>query len=151
MSARKFRLARGESGSALLEMAVVAPLLILILVGAFEVGRFAQLAIVVGNAARAGVQYGAHDLITANDNAGMRTAALNDGQNMTGLTVTTATHFCRCADGSASTCQATDCSSSHRLVFVQVDTNGAFSSLFHLPGVPATFNVNGHAVMRVGQ
>ncbi|HEV3089082.1 MAG TPA: TadE/TadG family type IV pilus assembly protein [Candidatus Elarobacter sp.] len=151
MSARKLALARGESGSALVELSVIAPLLALLLIGSFEVGRFAQFAIVVGNAARAGVQYGAHDLVTANDNTGMRTAALNDGGNIAGLSVTTASHYCTCADGSASTCQPTDCPASHRLLFVQVDTTGSFPSLFHFPGVPVTFNVNGHAVMRVGQ
>ncbi len=145
------RLARAEAGSALAEMAVIVPVLVLLLIGLIEVGRYAQYSIVVGNAARAGVQYGAQNLGTAKDaSGGMETAALNDAGNIAGVTAT-ATQYCRCSDGSTSTCQPTDCASSHQLVFVQVDVTGTFQSLLHFPGVPQSQTITSRAIMRVAQ
>src|SRR5579863_10421150 len=110
--------ARRESGQSLLEFALVAPIVMLLMVGSIEIGRILYMTILVNNAARAGAQYGAQNLATAADENGMQNAALADGQNIAGLNAN-ATHFCSCADGSSSTCQPTDCSASHRLVYVQ--------------------------------
>lgn len=146
-------LARADAGSALAEIAVVLPMLVLLLIGLVEVGRFGSYIIMTGNAARAGVQYGAQNTITANDTAGMKSSAKNDAQNDAGLTANALT-FCQCADGTGSTCLATDCASSHRLVFVEVDTTGTWQSLTNFPGLPSslrTITVHGKAVMRVAQ
>ncbi|HMC70120.1 MAG TPA: TadE family protein, partial [Mycobacteriales bacterium] len=110
-------LARRDDGSALAEMALVLPMLVLLIIGLIEVGRFGNYAILVGNAARAGVQYGAQNTVTAADVTGMQNRALQDGQSITGLTAT-ASSYCECADGSASTCQPTDCAASHRIMYV---------------------------------
>jgi Flp pilus assembly protein TadG len=140
----------GEAGQNLVEFAVVTPVLLLLLVGAVEVGRLAYLGMLVQNAARAGVQYGSQSLATAADNTGMQNAALNDGQNISGLTAA-ASHYCTCADGSSSSCAAGDCSGSHMLVYVQVNTTGQFQPLIHCPGLPSTYVLNGQVVMRVAQ
>jgi Flp pilus assembly protein TadG len=139
-----------DPGQALAEMAVIAPLLLLLLIGLVEVGRYANFSILVSNAARAGVQYGAQNLVTAADNTGMQNAATADAQNIAGLTAV-ATHLCKCADGSASTCLPADCTSSHRLVYVQVDTTGTLTSLLNFGGVVPSLQVRGHAVMRAAQ
>jgi hypothetical protein len=109
--------------------------------------------IVVGNAARAGVQYGAQNLVTAANITQMQNSALNDAQGVTGMTAT-ASNYCECADGSASTCLPTDCSTSHRIVYVKVITTGTMPSLTNFAGLPAslrTITVQGQAVMRVAQ
>ncbi|HEY0614374.1 MAG TPA: TadE/TadG family type IV pilus assembly protein [Candidatus Elarobacter sp.] len=147
---RACALARAEGGSAIAETAVIAPLIMLLLIGLVEVGRYAQFSIVVGNAARAGVQYGAQNLGTADDGAGMTAAALGDAQNAAGLSATSS-QFCRCADGTTSTCQPADCPASHRLVFVQVDATGTFASMLHVPGIPGSQTITSRAVMRVAQ
>jgi hypothetical protein len=139
-----------EAGQSLLEFALVAPVVMLMLVGAIEVGRAFYLSILVNNAAHAGVQYGAQNLATAADNNGMQNAAVSDAQNLAGLTAT-ASHFCSCADGSSSSCQPSDCSGSHRLVYVQVNTSGIFQPLIPYPGLPSSYPLNGQAVMRVAQ
>lgn len=141
---------RCEAGVAAVEFALVAPVLMLLLLGLIEVGRYAYYSILVSNAARAGVSYGAANLVMAKDNTGMQQAALNDGGNVAGLTAT-ASHYCQCADGSASSCLETDCTTSHRIAYVQVQTTGRFSSLLHFPLLPNTFNVSSTAVMRVEQ
>jgi Flp pilus assembly protein TadG len=139
-----------DAGQALAEVAVIVPLLVLLLIGLIEVGRYANFSILVSNAARAGVQYGAQNLVTVADNVAMQNAATADAQNIAGLTAT-ATHFCKCSDGTASTCLPGDCSSSHRLVYVQVDTTGTFASLLNFGGIVPSLTVAGHAVMRAAQ
>ena len=76
-----------ERGQSLVELAFVVPLLLLLLVGIIEIGRFAYYSILVSNAARAGAQYGAQSLANASDGLGIAAAANRDGQGGTGLTV----------------------------------------------------------------
>lgn len=67
-----------ERGQSVLEMALIVPLLILLLLGIIEVGRYAELAIVVANAARTGAVYGAQNLATAANTGGIQDAVQND-------------------------------------------------------------------------
>ena len=147
-------LAGCESGSALAEMAVVLPLLVLVLLALIEVGRFGDYTVRAGNAARAGVQYGAQNTTAALDLTGMQNAATSDASAGAGFSAT-ASNYCQCSDGSASpNCLPSDCASSHRIVFVEVDTTGTFGSLTNFAGLPAslrTITVHGKAVMRVAQ
>src|SRR5580700_2499751 len=85
-----------EDGQTLLEVALLTPLLLLLLVGIFEVGRFAYYSIEVSNAARAAVQYGAQSLADARDTVGLKQAAMNDSPDVSGLTVTP-TVLCACS------------------------------------------------------
>jgi Flp pilus assembly protein TadG len=71
----------GVNGQALLETALMLPLLL----GIIEFGRVAYFSILVANAAHAGAHYGARSPASAADNAGMVQAALNEGQNASGL------------------------------------------------------------------
>jgi Flp pilus assembly protein TadG len=50
------RIARGERGTALVEAAIIVPLVLLIMVGIFEVGRLYQTYQVLTNAAREGAR-----------------------------------------------------------------------------------------------
>ena len=140
-----------ERGQAMAELAIIAPLMLVLVIGLVELGRYANFSIEVANAARAGVQYGAQNLAVANDNAGMQNAATADAPDLGAGISATATHFCTCANGATSTCQPTDCAGSHRLLYVQVDTSETFNSMLHFPGVLNSLQVKGHAVMRVVQ
>ncbi len=142
-----------EGGQSLVELALVLPVLLLLLVGTIEVGRFAYYSILVANAARAGAQYGAQGLLTAADNAGMLTAAQNDGQNVAGLTVS-AVQRCGCTGaGLSATCPvAPPCTlPNHALVYVEVTATGTFSSLFNYPGLPPSIVLTSTEKMRVAQ
>ena len=141
---------RRTRGQAAVELALSVPLLLMMLLMVVETGRAFYIAISISNAARAGVQYGSQNLSTAADNAGMKAAAANDAPNIVGMT-TTATHFCQCADGTASTCLSTDCSSSHRLLYTQVNTSAPYSPLVNFMGILPPMTVPGKAVMRVVQ
>ena len=140
----------GDSGGALVELALAISLVSTLLLGAAEFGRLAYASIEVTNAAHAGAHYGAQSHTTAADNAGMKTAATQDAANVSGMTAT-ATHTCACADGTASTCQAADCAASRILVYVQVNTSATVDPLIYVPGLPKTYTVKGKAVMKVVQ
>lgn len=139
----------GQRGVALVEIAIILPLLLLLAIGGVEIGRYANYANIAANAAHAGVQWGAQSLMTASDNFGMRNAAALDWGTATGL-YAAPTHYCQCSDGTASTCLETDCPLPlHRILWVQVIVTGNLTSLLAYPGLPRTFTISKTAVMRV--
>jgi len=147
---RLFRAAGKANGEALVEMAIVLPLLTLLLLGAFDMGMAAYTSIEVSNAALAGVQYGAQNATTAGDVTGIQNAAAADASNIA-LGQTSASHTCICADGSASTCKPTDCSGSAIVTVLTVQTQATFTPFFHIPVIPTSFTIRGQAIQKVMQ
>ncbi|MGA8727847.1 MAG: TadE/TadG family type IV pilus assembly protein [Terracidiphilus sp.] len=142
--------ARNDKGQALIELALSMPILILLFAGAAEFGSVVYASIELSNAAMAGVQYGAQDPTTAGDTTGIQTAASNDAQNIT-LGPTTVSKSCICSNGSASTCLATDCSTSNIETILTVQTQAVFDPGIHLPGFATTYTLYGKAVQKVLQ
>jgi Flp pilus assembly protein TadG len=135
-----------------MELAFVLPVFVLLLLGVIEIGRYAYIAILVGNAARAGADYGAQSKML--DTVGIKNAADYDfagstngtpgptnGQAYSALTVVSS-QSCGCDSGGTITSFAcsTDPDScpagSHWIVFVSVTASGTFSGLFNYPGIP---------------
>lgn len=94
-----------DAGSAFVETALVLPLLLLIVMGAAELGRIAYAAVEVANAARAGAAYGAQSTLTASEtgtiasglNDQIAVAAVADAADFTAGTVqATASNSCVC-------------------------------------------------------
>jgi Flp pilus assembly protein TadG len=168
---------RGERGSALVELAVTAPLLMGMMIGTAEVGRIAYAAIEVSNAARAGAAYGAQSLTTASSTANIEQAAKNEAPNISSLTVTTS-EACVCesintSTGATTTTSITTCSGTgstagtqcpasttsgtvnNIVQFVTVTTTATVATMFTYNyrgfGLPATFTLNGYSEMRVVQ
>jgi Flp pilus assembly protein TadG len=141
-----------ERGQSLVELAFVVPLLLLLLVGIIEIGRFAFYSILVSNAARAGAQYGAQSLASASDTVVFAAAATGDGLGGRGLTVTSS-QKCGCSGATLSgTCPATLCGApNHPLVYVRVQVIGSFPAVFRYPGMPASIDVTSIEEMRVAQ
>lgn len=144
-----------EAAQSLVELALVFPLFTMILLGATEFARFAWASIEVSNAARAGAQYGAQTHVTAADSAGMQTAALHDGVNLTGLTATTS-QYCVCSTAESTTivCSTglTSCPSPATvLLYVQVNTTATITPVVHYPTLPSSLTLHGSAVMAVEQ
>ncbi|MFP5204231.1 MAG: TadE/TadG family type IV pilus assembly protein [Acidobacteriota bacterium] len=142
--------AGAESGQALVELSVALSLLVLILLGAVEFGQIAYSSIEVANAAKAGVQYGAQNGYTAADSIGIQNAAQGSAPNLSGMTVTSSV-ACVCSDGSASTCQNTDCPNSHIEETVTVATQYALSPIIHIPQFAGSIALHGQAIQRCGQ
>ena len=137
---------RSEAGGALVETALTAPLLTIMILGAVEFARVAYTAIEVTNAAEAGVTYGAQSGLTASDIAGITWAATKDASNVTSLTVSNVALGYVCSDGSAATGASGDCSNSHLEETVTVQTQATLNPIIHVPGLPATYTLYGHAV-----
>lgn len=144
----------------MVEFALVLPMLVLMMLGVIELGRYAYIAVLVGNAARAGASYGSLSLSRSSDIGGITTAATNDFKNngQTGLSVT-ATTSCGC--DSSGTITSANCSplvnifagtcpgGGHWIVNVVVTASGSFTALFNYPGIPSPLNVSETATLRV--
>jgi len=157
-----------QSGQALLEMAIVTPMLLLLMLGLIEIGRYAYIAILVGNAARAGAAYGAQSHAQASQATGtdsITTAANNDFQNngrQTSSLTVTSTFSCGCDSGGAINpppsgtnaycflANAINCTGGgHFVEVVSVTASSQFSSLFNYPGLPSPITVTRTSQMRV--
>src|SRR5579871_6183987 len=128
---------RGWRGQTVVEVALLLPLLLFLLVGLIEVGRYAYFDILISNAARAGAQYGAQSLIQAADVAGIRTAAQNDG--LAAMTIT-ATQQCGCSAAALGGCPS-GAVCPQPLVYVQVTATDTYNSLFRYPGIPRSLRL----------
>lgn len=150
MTSRRNTYGQNSSGQSCAELAFSIPLLIVLLLAVIEAGRISLVALQLSSAARAGVQYGAQNLTTINDSVGMQNAAKADAASLAGF-VATASHYCQCSDGSASTCLSTDCTGSHRLAYVKVSTSASYTPCISWPGMPVAMTLTGQAIMRVAQ
>jgi Flp pilus assembly protein TadG len=162
---------RNDSGQSLLELALLLPMLIAMLLGVIELGRYAYISILVANAARAGAAYGAQSLEQSVDTLGIQAAAESDfrnqvnGQDAGTLIVLPPVISCGCdsngtigngnvgpACSTPSNPGAGNCGSgTHWVVMVSVTASGTFNSLFNYPGIPSTLTVSSTATLRVPQ
>jgi Flp pilus assembly protein TadG len=130
-------LRRGDdAGQAVLEVALFAPFMLVLLMAAIDLGRLSQFDTVLAASARAGAQYGSLNLVNAANTAGMTSAATNEAQGSTAFTVTSS-NFCQCYGSTGTvTCTSTACATTHRMLFVKVSVSATFVPLFHyFPGM----------------
>lgn len=147
---RVTRLLRDEIGSQLVETAIVAPLLVLMALGAADFARVNYAAITLSHAARAGAQFGAHSPAAASDTAGMVQAARDEAADLEGPINVTAERFCRCPSGSAVSCNAGTCGTGvFKEIYVSVTAARTFNTLAPYPGVPSAVPLSRQAVLRV--
>jgi Flp pilus assembly protein TadG len=137
-----------EAGQALVETAIAIPVLLLLLLGAAELGGIIYAGIEASNAARAAVQYGAMNGGAVTDTQGMLTAAQNDAYNLPSTSPVTfpspPTAVCSCSNGvGTSTCTPGDCPGAQIEETLTVYTQVTFTAPISLPGLPKTFTLNG--------
>ena len=131
---------RTDAGGALVELALVLPVLILVFVGTVDFGRVFYASQSLTNAARAGAQYGAASPALSGDFAGMEARAVA-ATNTPGVTAA-ATRLCQCASNAgvfsptapaANTCTGvvtTSCpGGGHLVVTVTVSTTRTFTTV----------------------
>jgi Flp pilus assembly protein TadG len=146
-SSHTARACRPRAGQAMVELALVVPVLVVLLMGATDLARVFYFSIAVNNAARAGVQYGAQDLSKSADFSGMAQAALNDGSGISGLNAT-ASNFCECPGSAPQSCSPLP-SCPGVATYVEVQTSAQFNTLLKYPGLPSAVALSGNATMRV--
>ena len=151
---RKRSFAEDSSGMALIELALVTPLLIALLLGAAEYGRLCYVGMEVTNAAHAGVAYATQNRNNAHQTAITKTVALNEESNIINMSSPpldtssiTVEELCASAyDETPGTCSTTD---PNPVEWVRVNTQVTVNSLFHPYGDTGTYTLHGSAMMRV--
>jgi Flp pilus assembly protein TadG len=154
---------RGESGNALVELALIFSLVAMpLLIGTAEMGFLIYDSIEVANAAHAGSMYGMLSITYASDVAGMRSAAQAESSDFgTSLSVTPTSYYACSgavngtkytgANAQANAVSACTGGSNHPLEFVQVTTSASITPPVAFPGLPAAFTLTGSSVMEVQQ
>jgi Flp pilus assembly protein TadG len=145
-----------EAGQALIEVALGVSLLLLLLLGAVEFGRFAYFAIELSNAAKAAAQYGSQNSITAADVAGMQLVASQDAPEVNSACTNFTTTIqqpatCACVvsgASSAASCSATNCAG-YIVQYLTVSTSAQCRPMIHADHFTATLTMTGHAVQEV--
>jgi Flp pilus assembly protein TadG len=137
---------RGDSGQALIEIAILVPVLMFLTLGIVELGRYAYVSILIGNAARAGTAYGTQSLPQSVDTVGIQTAARNDyrsnGQNPQNLAITSSVS-CGCdLGGGIVTAPCTGsgagvCGTGRWVAVLSVTASGTFAPLFTYTRIPS--------------
>jgi Flp pilus assembly protein TadG len=152
-------LRRNQAGSALVEAALTAPLLVFMVLGVVEFGRVAYIAVETSNAARAAVSYGCQKPITAADPGGMQAIARLEASGLisqnVNLSVNTAAN-CSCSSPDTSTTPFTCTGASLNLCpdpsFVEqtlnVTVTATFDPIVHAGNWPGSFTITGRAVQK---
>jgi len=141
------KLRKSETGSALLEVALILPTLLLVLVGAVDFGRAYYVTIEVSSAAEAGALYGT---LNPSNTSGMQAAAIADAKDVTNLTATSS-YGCECSDGTSpsNSCSSPPSGCSSGIVnYVEVDTVANYSPILIYPGIPSSIVLKGKSRMR---
>jgi Flp pilus assembly protein TadG len=146
-------LCKANDGTALVEMALVVPVLLLLVFGAVDFGRAYYVKIEVTNAAHAGAEYGSQ---YPKDTAGITTAAKQSASDLSNLTVPTIAYGCECSDGSSysANCAATlTCASSSSrgtnvVNRVQVTATSVYTTLVPWRVIPSSFTLTSTATIR---
>lgn len=140
----------GESGQALIETAITLAMLVVMLLGAVEIGSIAYAAMQVTNAARAAVQYGDQSIGVMQDSTGMQTAASLEAPFLPNLNTPPPTLSCVCADGTACSTSGTSCGmGTTPVITIHVTTSATVTPYIHLPGLPSSFTLYGQAYQQV--
>jgi Flp pilus assembly protein TadG len=136
---------RKEDGSSIMEVAMAAPLLLLLLAGAVDIGRAYFFAIEVSSAAEAGALYGSQN---PTDTVGMVSAAKLDASGISTI-APVASSGCECADGSSASpaCTSVPVCNSNVVSYVEVDTAYSYTPILSIPGIQPSFPLTARARM----
>jgi Flp pilus assembly protein TadG len=162
---------KDNSGSAIVEIALVSPLFLLMLLGGFELGRVAHFTIEVQNAAHAGAAYGSQNSGTAGvaSQPAVTQAAQNDAPDVSGLTATPgnacvcetlttgsdptyapSSGTISCSDPTIIACSGSSSTVTYRIVsYATVTTQATINPIFNVSGLPGSYTLHGYSAMRV--
>jgi len=144
---RIFRRARhDEHGTALVELAIALPFLLLAAIGVTEFGRVYFNAIRIANATMAGAEFGARNSGTG-DPDNIRQVVRDDAGDQT--LVVTSNAVCRCPGSDAPvTCSNTCAGYGPPQFFIEVTTTKTHNFLLRYPGIPQSITVTRTATFR---
>lgn len=138
---------RRRRGTAIIEFAIIAPLMFLLVAAVVDYTLLMRAAIAVGDAARAGVEFGSISTANASNLPAIQAAALRAAPDVKGLTATAA-KVCSCANGNTVNCSGGSCPSGPVRTYVQVTASTTVSPIFTYPQLGYTGAVVATATMR---
>ncbi|MGH7842542.1 MAG: TadE/TadG family type IV pilus assembly protein [Candidatus Binataceae bacterium] len=141
-------LARGQS---VVEIALVAPVLILLLCVAGDFARLFFTSIDLNQAARAGAQYGSQTVITAADTNGIKTAVTTAGASISGLTESSTQCTCAASTSVAACGSGYNCAGDPSATYIEVDASATYTTFTKYPGMPTSIPLTSKAIMAVQQ
>jgi len=147
MAASPLRARYRMKGTATIEFAVMAPLILLLLAGVLDFSILLRTATCAANAARVGSEYGSRKSSAATDYSGMQTAAVNSAPGVAGLTASAA-RSCQCSGGGSVSCTGT-CGAGSMQVYVQVTVQAPAHTIFDYSALSVPSGVTAQASMRV--
>jgi Flp pilus assembly protein TadG len=146
---RLFRMLDAESGSAIVELAVAIPILLLLAIGVGDFARIYYAAITVANAARAGAQYGAQYGSHSPGNTTVMNAGARAEAGTFALDSVSSARVCRCADGTVVDCVTGNCGSyGVPQVFDSVRVRSTVRFIIRYPGIADSVIIIRTAVFR---
>lgn len=144
-----------RKGNALIEFALISPVIFLAMFGAADFSRVIAVKTAVQNAADAAANFAAQGTMQPGapcpptvDISGIQQAASNDFGNKTGFSAVAVVACGSTTSGTLTTGGPCACSTSIG-TYVQITTSMPFSTIAPYPGIPSSITVNGSAIVRV--
>lgn len=142
-------LRRQAGGNAALEMALIAPVLVLLLVGIADFGMAVYRKMQVQHAAQAGAEYA---MVHGFSSAAI-TTTVTAATALTGIAALPApAQSCGCATGTtvaAATCGTNCATGTAAGVYVTVSARGSYTTIVPYPGIPSSFTFTSASVVRI--
>ncbi len=118
-----------NKGNAVVEFALITPVLLVMIVGLVDAGRAIEANARLGSGISAGLHYALADSYAS---AQIEAAAVSASRYADGEVSVAATRVCECPDGSAVACTGT-CDAGYKRIFVQIDMVRSQPTLFSYP------------------
>jgi Flp pilus assembly protein TadG len=127
------------------ELAIIAPMLLILLLGLFEFGMAVNEKSKVTLAARAGAQLA----LTGTTDSATITNAITAASGLTAadLTININT-FCECQDGTSVQCNGGTCPVGAVRTFISVDVSKPYTINMNVPGIDDTITLSASATVR---
>lgn len=123
------RRARNEDGNAVVEFALIVPVLLIMILGLVDAGRAIGANARLGNGVTAGLRYALSDAYAVDE---ITLAARNGSRYADGEATIAVDHVCECPDGTAIACTDT-CAAGFKRIFVQIDMSRTQPTVFSYP------------------
>ena len=150
-SLRRFILGKedGIEGVAAIELAIIAPILLLLMICTIDLGFSIYRKMQVQHSAQAGAQYAmAHGF-----NASSISSAVTNATSFSGVSASPApSQFCGCASSTGVTnaaCSSKCSGGSTAGTYVTVSAQGTYNTLFPYPLIPDSFTFTAQATVRI--
>ncbi len=134
-----------ERGNALVEFAMIVPIMSLMFLGVVDAGRVLDANARLNDGVSAGLRYALADAYAGNAiaAASMAGSGYGDGEATASYSM-----FCECPDGTPLNCN-TQCAQGYKRIFVQVDMDRTVTTLFSYPVIGQSMPVSRSGFLQV--